>query len=187
MDTSSTLLERLRRPGQQEAWARFVQLYTPLLFYWACRAGLQQADAADLVQDVFTVLVEKLPEFDYDRQKSFRGWLRTILLNRWRNRRRQHSAQPLQSDDVPPAEGAGPDDMADLEEADYRRQLVGRALELIRADFQPATWKAFWECQVAGRPAAEVAAELNMKPGAVRAARFRVLCRLRQEVDGLLE
>jgi RNA polymerase sigma-70 factor (ECF subfamily) len=186
MDTSSTLLERLRRPGEQEAWARFVQLYTPLLYYWACKAGLQQADAADLVQDVFTVLVQKLPELHYDRHRSFRGWLRTILLNRWRNRRRRHPAASLDSA-LPLVQGAEPEAMADLEQGEYRKQLVGRALQLIRADFQPATWKAFWECQVVGRPATAVAQELNMKPGAVRAAKFRVLCRLRQELHGLLE
>ena len=76
--TSFSLLERLRQPSDSAAWDRFVELYTPLLFYWGRRAGLQSADAADLVQDVFEVLLHKLPEFQYDRQKSFRSWLRTV-------------------------------------------------------------------------------------------------------------
>ena len=76
--TSFSLLERLRQPSDSAAWDRFVELYTPLLFYWGRRAGLQSADAADLVQDVFEVLLRKLPEFQYDRQKSFRSWLRTV-------------------------------------------------------------------------------------------------------------
>jgi RNA polymerase sigma-70 factor (ECF subfamily) len=65
--TSATLLERLRQPADQEAWARFVRLYTPLPYYWARRVGLQEQDAADLVQEVFAVLFQKLPEFTYDR------------------------------------------------------------------------------------------------------------------------
>ena len=46
METPASLLERLRRPADPEAWARFVALYTPLLYRWARRAGLQEADAA---------------------------------------------------------------------------------------------------------------------------------------------
>src|ERR1043165_3969943 len=83
--TSASLLERLRHRDQEQAWARFVELYSPLLLYWARRAGVQQQDAADLVQDVFTTLLQKLPEFTYDCNQNFRGWLRTIAMNRWRN------------------------------------------------------------------------------------------------------
>src|SRR5690349_11904006 len=74
-DTPASLLERLRRPGDQAAWVRFVQLYTPLIFQWAHRLGVAEADAADLVQDIFATLVQKLPDFTYDRDRRFRGWL----------------------------------------------------------------------------------------------------------------
>src|SRR5262245_60040259 len=84
VDTPASLLERLRRPDDREAWARFVELYTPLLYFWARRTGLQQADAADLVQEVLAVLFRKLLEFTYDKQRSFRNWLRTVTLNKWR-------------------------------------------------------------------------------------------------------
>lgn len=91
MDTPASLLERLRQPAPESAWTRFVQLYTPLLFFWARRLGLRDADAADLVQDVLVLLVRKLPEFSYDRNKSFRAWLRTVTLNCWRNGARRTS------------------------------------------------------------------------------------------------
>jgi RNA polymerase sigma-70 factor (ECF subfamily) len=179
-------LERLRQPAEQAAWARFVDLYTPLLYSWGRRLGLQPQDAADLVQDVFTVLVEKLPGFRYDPHKSFRAWLRTVLLNKWRNRRRRHAEAPL------PAAGALPDrapaEAPDaLAEAEYRQRLVGRALHLMRAEFQPATWKACWEVVAGGRPAPEVARELGLTVNAVYLAKSRVLRRLREELDGLLD
>src|SRR4051794_39092846 len=63
--TSASLLERLRRPDEQAAWARFVELYTPLLFSWARRRGLQHQDADDLIQEVLVVLAQRLPEFVY--------------------------------------------------------------------------------------------------------------------------
>ncbi len=184
--TSASLLERLRQPGQAEAWARFVDLYTPLLFSWARRLGLQPEDARDLVQEVFTALVEKLPAFAYDRDKSFRAWLRTVALNKWRDRHRR-KAIPIAPGPVPLAELAGPDDGEAFWEQEFQQHLIRRALEVMQADFQPNTWKACWEFVVSGRPAAAVAHELGISENAVYLAKSKVLRRLRQELKGLLD
>jgi RNA polymerase sigma-70 factor (ECF subfamily) len=184
MDTTPvSLLERLRRPDESLAWERFVELYTPLLFAWARRVGLSEQDAADLVQEVFVLLLRKLPEFAYDAGKSFRGWLRTVALNQWRATLRRKAVPRSAAD---PDEQPAPEAEA-FWEAEYRQHLAGRALAVMRAEFQPATWMACWECVVHDRPATEVAAELGLTVGAVRAAKFRVLTRLRQELDGLLD
>jgi len=82
---------------------------------------------------------------------------------------------------------AGADDMESLWEAEYQQHLVGQALRIMRTDFQETTWKACWETLVAGRPAAEVAAELGLSENAVFVARCRVLRRLREELAGLLD
>jgi RNA polymerase sigma-70 factor (ECF subfamily) len=126
------------------------------------------------------VLVVKLPEFDYDPARSFRGWLHTVLFNRWRDRPRR-AVVPL------PADVAGPDPADAQREAEYRGYLVGRALRLMQSDFEPTTWRACWETAAMGRPAAEVAAELGVSVAAVYIARSRVLRRLRQELAGMLE
>ncbi len=87
--TSIGLLDQLRDQAASQSWIRFVELYTPLLHYWASRLpGMQEADINDLVQDVFLILLAKLPTFHYDQGRSFRAWLRQLLLNRWRNRNR---------------------------------------------------------------------------------------------------
>jgi RNA polymerase sigma-70 factor (ECF subfamily) len=185
--TPATLLERLRRPDAQGAWAEFVRLYTPLLYYWARRAGRQPHDAADLVQDVFVTLVRELPAFAYDRQRSFRNWLRTILLNKCRERRRREQTVPAAACGAAVEELAAPDLVNDLDETEYRRYLVRHAVRLMQTDFQPITWRACWEFVVAGRPAAEVAAELGVSVDVVYSAKSRVLRRLREEVDGLLD
>jgi RNA polymerase sigma-70 factor, ECF subfamily len=85
------------------------------------------------------------------------------------------------------AEVAAPNGSEAFWEAEYSLHLVNRAMALMQADFHPATWKAFWEQVVVGRPAKEVAAELGMSPGAVYAAKFRVLDRLRQELAAMLD
>ncbi len=188
MDTTPvSLLQRLRRPGEPEAWRRFTELYTPLLYYWTRRLGLQPQDAADLVQEVFILLMRKLPKFTYDRHKSFRSWLRTVTLNKWRDLCRRRTATPLADDDSVLAGLEDPDNPNLLEEAEYQQLLIKRALEIMQAEFEPTTWKACWEYVVADRPAAEVAAELHISVGSVYVAKSRVLGRLRQELEGLLD
>jgi RNA polymerase sigma-70 factor (ECF subfamily) len=183
--TPPSLLEQVRRPGDQRAWRRFVDLYTPLLFQWARRVGLQEPDAADLVQDVFALLVRKLPDFQYDRNKGFRAWLRTVALNRWRETRRR-AAPPAPAGEA--VEGL-PDPVSDdaFWEVDYRREVASRAVQIMRRDFDASTWQAFWACVVEGRTAADAGKSLGLSPGAVRAAKFRVLYRLRRELDGLMD
>src|SRR5262245_3957916 len=91
--TPISLLDRLRQPADQAAWARFVDLYSPLVFSWARQTGLQPADAADLVQEVFTLLLVKMPEFVHKQDGSFRAWLKTVTLNKWRERCRRAAAR----------------------------------------------------------------------------------------------
>ena len=185
--TPISLLERLRSPVAGPAWDRFVLLYTPLLYLWANRLGAEGPDADDLVQDVFTALVQALPAFEYDASKRFRGWLWTITRNKFRERHRR-AALP-----IPPG-GIDPDDipnatdvMEAVEEREYRDSLTRRAMDLMQSDFEPLTWRAFWETVAVGRPASEVAADLGISPNAVYLAKGRVLRRLRIELAGLLD
>jgi RNA polymerase sigma-70 factor, ECF subfamily len=181
--TSASLLQRLRQQPAAGTWERFVSLYTPLLLHWARRLGLQDQDAADLVQDVFVVLVRKLPEFHYQPGRSFRGWLRTVLTNTWRDRAHRRAADALDSvatPQTPPADEA-------VEEREYQLYVVGQALKLMTNDFEPATWQACWETVMMDRPAADVAAELGVSVNAVYLAKSRVLSRLRQDLEGLLD
>ncbi len=185
--TSASLLERLRQPEQPAAWERFVELYAPLLYDWARRRGLQESDAADLIQEVFTLLLQKLPEFSYDRHGSFRAWLRTVTLNKWRELQRRRAPTPLDAQGPVLSALTDPEPADPFWEVEYQRHLVGRVLELIRTEFQPVTWQAFWACVVAGRPAADVAREHGISLNAVYLAKSRVLRRLRRELDGLMD
>jgi RNA polymerase sigma-70 factor (ECF subfamily) len=134
---------------------------------------------------VFGVLVRELPRFRYDPTGGFRRWLRTITLNKWRDRQRRSVRNRIVSE-MPTAEIAAPEP-EDFSEREYRKQLVNRAMELIRPEFQPKTWQAFLDTAVAGRSPADVATELGLSRNAVYVARCRVLERLRGELDGLLE
>lgn len=185
--TPASLLERLRRPNESAAWAQFVDLFTPLLYSWTCRMGLQAEDAADVVQEVFIELLRAMPVFQYDARRSFRAWLRTVLGNKWRDNCRRRNAALRSFEPVNPEDVLAADGTAAFDEAEYRAHLVGRAAEIMQAEFQPATWQAFWALTVEAQSGAAVAAALGMTVDAVYAAKSRVLRRLRQELDGLLD
>ena len=185
--TSISLLERLRQSDQPQAWARFVDLYTPLLLFWARRLGLKPQDAADLVQDVLTTMVQKLPQFKYDPQKRFRGWLREVLRNKWRDHQRRKGLPLAGAGEGRLSDVADPVGLDDFIEREHRRHLLRRALQLMQAEFTPTTWKACWETVVEDRSAADVAQELGLTENAVYVARCRVLRRLRQELGGLVD
>ena len=185
--TSLTLIERLAGGTNDGAWGRFVDLYTPLLLGWCRRIGLPDADAADLTQTVFLTLYERLPEFRYDPARSFRAWLKTVLLNAWRNQQRGRRSRPASSSWLDPDLVPETDPRLELDEAEYRGQLVRRALALMQEQFEPNTWKACWEFVVGDRPAAEVATELGISENAVYLAKSRVLRHLRHELRGFLD
>jgi RNA polymerase sigma-70 factor (ECF subfamily) len=184
--TPTSLLERLHQPFAPEAWDRFVALYTPVICAWARHVTFQEQDAVDLVQDVFLKLIQVLPTFQYDARKGFRRWLRAVTLNTWRDRNKRRGDRPLPGNDKVLAQVAAPDGFPSFWDVEYRQHVVNRALALMQEDFRPATWKAFWEQVVVGRPASEVASELGLSQAAAYAAKFRVLGRLRDELQGML-
>ena len=169
-----------------------VALYGPLVLGWCRAAGLREDDAADVFQEVFQSVAVHLAGFKRDRTgDTFRGWLRTITRNKVHDffRRREKEPEGIGGSEARNllAELAGAVPPEDPEGADpAETELLHRALALIRAEFEPRTWEAFWQTAVDGRSAPDVAADLGMTPGAVRVAKSRVLHRLRTDLGDLL-
>lgn len=193
LETSPSLLERLRTGPDADAWRRLVDLYTPLLHAWLRCYAIQQSDADDLVQEVLSTLVRELPTFRYDPERgAFRSWLRTILVHRLQGfyRTRQAHPQPAGgSDEARHLEQlADPhSDLSRLWNEEHDRHIVHRLLHAIQPDFEPATWRAFQRVSLDGIKPAVVAAELGMSVNAVFIAKSRVLRRLRREMEELTE
>lgn len=194
--TSRSLLAdaRLADPA---AWERLARLYAPLVAFWCQRWGVPGQDVADVLQDVFSSVARHLDDFRKDRPgDTFRGWLITIARNKTRDyfRRRAHEPtaaggteasmrfqQVVDGHPAEDADGAGSDPASGAIASD----LLRRALESIRGEFHERTWRAFWGVVVEGRAAADVAADLDMRPGAVRVSKSRVLLRLRRELGDI--
>jgi RNA polymerase sigma-70 factor (ECF subfamily) len=173
------------REGDEAAWDRLARLYAPLVFHWCRRRGLHEADAADVVQDVFQAVATHLgPLRQGGAGDTFRGWLRTITENKVRDhyRRASHEAEAAGGTDALRRLAAVPAPPRTASEApeEWDARFFGRALDAVRPEFEERTWQAFWRTAVDGCTAADVAAELAMSAGAVRVAKCRVLKRLRE-------
>ena len=185
--TSLTLLERVRKPDDHAAWDRFVALYSPLLFAFARRAGMNDNDAADVVQDVFLVLTVELPCFEYDAgRKNFRGWLKTITVNKCRERQRRRVLAIGQGGDDSGLSGIVDDATVNaFWEGEYNQHLITQALRLMQTDFEPQTWQAAWLALTTDRTAADIGREIGLAEASVWVAKGRVLRKLRQEMAGM--
>ena len=182
--TSESLLIRLRQTNDSDAWGQFVRLYTPLIFYWARKNGMSHDDAGDIVQDVLSIVFRKLPAWKYDPQGSFRGWLRTVTLNRHRELIRRKQI-PVVDESLRMI--ADPRHAEASWDAEYHRQLVVAAMNLLENDFAPKTWQALKLLIGSDQPATEIAQQTGVSVWTLYAARNRLMGKLRRELDGLLE
>ena len=191
--TSSSLIARIKA-RDQDAWQRFVRLYGPLVDFWICRAGLQAADARDVFQETFAAVARGIDQFHKDRPgDTFRGWLRTITRSKVADHHRRAADQPeaiggseahRQFQQIADSDEAF-EVTNDCGERDALKELRLRALDLVRGEFEPRSWQAFWRVEIDKQAAKDVAEELGMTPAAVRMAKSRVLRRVREELGDL--
>lgn len=133
------------------------------------------------------LLVKKLPELEYDQTKSFRGWLRTVTLNKWRERYRKNQISIVEASASEILNVSEPQASIDFWEKDYRRELVARAMQLARPHFEERTWAALEEYVKSGQPAGQIAKRHGLSVWTVYSAKSRLMERLRYELDGLLD
>jgi RNA polymerase sigma-70 factor (ECF subfamily) len=195
--TSRSLLAEARL-ADPAAWERLARLYAPLVASWCHRWGVPGQDVGDLLQEVFSAVARHLDGFRKDRPAdTFRGWLLTIARNKTSDyfRRRAKEPSAIGGTDaamrireiLDPRAAIEAVDLADAsDDPAIANEILRRALETIRGEFHERTWQAFWGVAVEGRQAADVAADLNMQPGAVRVSKSRVLLRLRRELGDAL-
>jgi RNA polymerase sigma factor (sigma-70 family) len=189
--TRASLLVQIRDGANHRAWREFVDLYGPVVYGFARKRGLQDADAADLMQDVMRSVSSAIGRLDYDRQQgTFRGWLFTITRNKVFNFLSARRIRPQGTGDSAtnrmlnshPDED---DEGADTWEVEYQRRLAALAMERVKGEFQENTWRAFWLTAVEGLPVADVGRQVGMSAGAIYVAKSRVLARLKTEVETL--
>jgi RNA polymerase sigma-70 factor (ECF subfamily) len=79
-------LVRIRNAEDQRAWEEFVEIYTPLIYAFCRQRGLQDADAADVAQEVMRAVSRAIGGFDYQPERGrFRSWLFAITRSKFNN------------------------------------------------------------------------------------------------------
>lgn len=190
LTTRPSLLMRIRDGRDAEAWCEFVKLYAPLVYGFARKQGLRDADAADLVQDVLQQISTSVQRFDYDRARgTFRSWLFKVTRNRLHTFLKAERAYNRGSGDSAVQavleQQPGENGDAVLWDREYQRRLLAVAAEQVRGEFEDASWQAFWQTTWDGKTPQQAAVSLGISVGAVYIARSRIRTRLTQRVQEL--
>jgi RNA polymerase sigma factor (sigma-70 family) len=190
--TRASLLVRLRDPCDEAAWTQFVELYAPLVYGYARKQGLQDADAADLSQEVLGAVARGIGRLEYDPQRgSFRNWLFTIVRRRlssfcWAQENRPRGSGDPATQELLEQRPAPAGEEAQWQ-AEWEDRLFVWACEQVRKDVKETTWQAFWRTALVAESGKQVAADLGLSVAAVYRARSRVLARLKELVGSVQE
>ena len=186
-NTSVSFLGRLQDRNDADNWMRLHEIYAPLLRRWLASYEIQGPDEDDLVQAVMMTVASEIGEFQHNgRTGAFRSWLKNIMLNRirafWQQRKRSPNVDARLSQFADPHS-----ELARQWDAEHDQHVLQELLRLVRPQFQPQTWLAFQRTALEGAPPAKTAQELGITTNAVFIAKSRVMRRLREEADGLVE
>ena len=210
--TRASLLQRLKDPADHATWEEFHRTYRGLIHGAARRAGLNETEAEEVVQETLIAVAKKMPEFRYDPAKdSFKGWL--LQLTRWRIadqfRKREQAAltRPPGTLSHPMGEGRGARRRSDDDPArtatmnqiavpagsvltvildeEWEKHLLSAALGRIKHQVNPAHHEICYLLVVLGKSVSEVKRALGVSIGRVYLAKHRVGTLLKREVRKL--
>ncbi len=190
--TRPSLLVRLRDPRDEAAWSEFIDLYTPLIYSYARKQGLQDADAVDLCQEVLSNIAGAVSRLEYDPQRGpFRCWFFTIVRRKLSNWRRAQSYRAHGSGDPQThrllEQCPAPEAEQEAWDAEWEEHVYAWACQQVRREVSVSTWQAFWRTAIEGQPGKQAAGELGLSVAAVYHARSRVLARLKELVQSVQE
>ncbi len=170
-------------------WSRLVTTFGPIVYRWCRTSGVRDADAPDVVQEVFVAVARGIPKYKPEKsQGSFRSWLATITRNKVRDYfRSQAKCQNGEggTQALVQLQMIAEDLETTICAANAKTPLVREVLQQVEAEFEQSTWKAFWMATIDGERAGEVAAQLGISAASVYQSKSRVLRRLRQRLDEL--
>ena len=192
LNTSASLLVRIRDPKDREAWDRFIEIYTSIVRDYCFQRRLQKTDIDDLVQDVMTSVANAIKTFEYDPARGrFRAWLGTVTANKIKTFLTKQSKRNGNSINVP-----GEPSLAQLENVSdpdqawisiFSERIFQAACSNIRPQVNETAWDCFeltWNQKL---PAREVADRIGIPVHLVYVNKSRVLKRLEHEVRLLAE
>jgi RNA polymerase sigma-70 factor (ECF subfamily) len=146
LPTRRTLLSRLKNADDQAGWQEFFDTYWKLIYGVARKAGLNDAEAQDAVQETVIEVSKHIGGFKYDPAKcSFKTWL--LLITRQRigrqfAKRQAALTRPAGTLSQPLGEGRG--EGATTKDDTSRTATIDRIADSAVPDLE-AMWDAEWE------------------------------------------
>lgn len=186
-ETNHSLIARVKDLGDGASWVEFLGIYQPVVYRMARRRQLQDADAQDVMQQVFLSISRSIEGWEPgDGQPPFRAWLTTIARNaitkalarRPRDRATGTTSAADLLENQPAAEATASEIMAEA-----RREIIRWATEQIRSEFSEEIWQLFQQTAIDGVPIPDVAKSSGRSAGSIYVVRFRVIARLKEKIQ----
>jgi RNA polymerase sigma factor (sigma-70 family) len=190
LQTRHSLLSRLKEHGDERGWREFFDRYWRLVYSFARKAGMGDADAQDIVQEVMLSVSKSLPDYRRQQGGSFKGWLLTIVRRRmadhWRSR------LPKEQRNVPlpeqPSALPGHDDALErIWQEEWEGRLFETAAQRVQQRVGARNYLIFDMLVRQHTPLRDVCRSLGVNAAQVYLAKHRVGRLMKQEVAALSE
>ena len=182
--TRSSVLRAVANTENEAAWQRFFDLYAGFVFSIARSKGLNDTDADDIVQMVFSDLVRNLPSFKYDREKGrFRSYLAALV--KWRVIDRLKAVRrdaDLKADFMEEAKSAATTEDEDFEEREWQSAAMEETLRRIKPEVRPEHYAAFVASAVEGQDTDVVTKLYGISRDSLYQIRKRLTVKLREKL-----
>ena len=181
-ETRFSLIAKIRDMGDDDAWREFERIYQPVVQRFILRHGLQDADAAEISQEVLARVAKSIASWDGElKQSTFRGWLYRITQNLTIDFLRKKKIELARTSNENGALSQIVDTNPSVSgefQREYEKELFHWAAQKLKPTFKATNWDAFWLSTIEGLPIEEVANRLNMECGAIYVARSRIMAKL---------
>ena len=182
--TRSSVLRAVANTENEAAWQRFFDLYAGFVFSIARSKGLNDTDADDIVQMVFSDLARNLPSFKYDREKGrFRPYLAALV--KWRVIDRLKAVRrdaDLKADFMEEAKSAATTEDEDFEEREWQSAAMEETLRRIKPEVRPEHYAAFVASTVEGQDTDVVMKLYGISRDSLYQIRKRLTVKLREKL-----
>ena len=190
-ETQLSMLARVQQTTVGESWSEFAHMYDGMIQGWLHRQGVQAQDADDIRQEVMTIVLRKIGEFEHSgRTGAFRAWLKTITSNClrdfWKKKKRRAPGGPDLAEMAAQLEDESSRQSV-MWNAEHDRYIIDHLLDQISRRLSEKSVTVFRRVSLKQEPIEAVAKDLGMTVGAVRVAQHRVLNALKDAGEGLIE
>ena len=198
LPTRQSLLSRLKNWDDHDSWRDFFEMYWRLIYDVARKAGLQDAEAQDVVQETIVAVAGQMQDFRYDPTRGrFKGWLcqitRRRIADQLRKRYRGTSGQQdatgsptiISQEALEELPDPSTKPMDEIWEQQWQQHLSALALARIKKKVRPEHFQIFDLYVLQGWTVTKVAKALGVSIALIYVTRHRVGALVKKELKRL--